>query len=398
MKIKMTPFMGVSLLAAFLLIVILFTGSTFFYFLLLTVVVSVVLMFLLIISNGRKLIQFLGVSNHEISAGDTVTVDVTTTNNSIFPIAFAKVNCEIYNKHNRMTLPTENIFFNPLQTIRMREEFVLNTRGIYNESYLVTELHDPLRLFTRTVRSDRPFHIIVYPKVHQLNYFRIPNSGYLGTNKIAKTGHEDYSSLKKVRPYTHGDSIKKIHWKISSKRDEFFVKEYESTASSRVSVFLDAFEQSYLDDTGRYNEDLAVEVAASIMKYALSQNIETSLSFHSEHNIKMESRDLGSYPDILKSLVTFVPSGQLNFSDLLVQETKKLEQGCFLVLITSTVDKRLIDTIAALKKRRFIISLVVTNKNVELHGKRELLTALNVKYYEVESSAEVKEKLEAFKG
>jgi uncharacterized protein (DUF58 family) len=342
--------------------------------------------------------QFLNFSTHEIVAGDILKLDITSSNNSVFPVSHAKISCRIYNDEHAIVLPTENIFFNPFQIINMQEEFTIKTRGIFSNTVLLTEVSDPLKLFKKTIHLERPLELVVYPKIHELSYFYLPTTGYLGTHKNVKSGQEDYSSLKKVRPYTHGDSMKKIHWKLSSKREEFFVKEYESTSSTKVNIFLDAFHEHYVGDDDRSIEDCVVEIAASITKYALTRNAETAMYYQSSQNVSIESRDLTSYQNLLKDLVTFCAKGDLAFSEVVNQEINRFEQGSFLVLITPRLDKRMISTITGLKRRSFKVSLILVDKTGTYDQNKDVVKALGVNLYDIHPDDDLVEKLEVFNG
>lgn len=208
MKFRLKPFHGVLVLMFLVTLLVAFTGSYFFYFMLSTIFMATLFMFVLVQSNKRKIFQFLNFSNQELIAGDQLTLDITSSNNSIFPVSHAKISCKIYNDEFGMTLPTENIFFNPFQIVNSQESFVINTRGIFSNAELITEVSDPLRLFKKTIKMEKALELIVYPKIYDLTYFYMPITGFQGTSKIVKLGQEDYSSLKKVRPYIHGDSVK----------------------------------------------------------------------------------------------------------------------------------------------------------------------------------------------
>ena len=67
--------------------------------------------------------------------------------------------------------------------------------------------------------------------------------------------------------------------------------------------------------------------------------------YQGDIEVQLESRDLSTFPTILKGLVNFDPKGHLAFSELVGQEPKRLEQGSFVVLVTNTIDKGLITVI-----------------------------------------------------
>jgi len=392
--LKPTPLKGYGLLMTLNLGLIVLTGSYFFYYIFMILLVTITLMYLIVTKNSKRVLQYLTISEEEVTVGDKVKIDVKSNNTSIFPVAHARIECKIYNNHNHMTYPSENVFFNPFQIINIRENFEVKTRGFFTMGLIHTEYSDPLRIFKKSRHIEKPIEFVVYPRVVDLDFFYMPNTGYIGTKAVANSGHADFSSLKKVRKYTHSDSYKKIHWKLSSKRNELFVKEYESTSSTKLTLFMDAFENHYSEDLDRIMEDKVVEVGASIIKYALKSNAETAMIFHNQKIVQVESRDLSTYPNVLQELVTFVAKGGMSFSELLSQETRRLEQGSFVVLVTTVITEALINTLLGLKRRSFEISLILVTKNED--NSKEMLRGMGIHVYLVHPDDNLKEKLEAF--
>ncbi len=396
-------FKGISTLQWYLLstisivILVIFTGSNFFYFILSLLLVTLAIMFYIIIQNEKKIYQDIYIEDEELSVGDTIKFEFKTNNTGMFPIAHAKISGTIFNTYKEMSFPTECIYFSPYMIVNMREHFTATKRGIFTFGEMKTEYYDPLKIFKRSISFKKDIKLIVYPRVYDLNYFLIPNTGSIGTMAFSQSEHRDYSSLKKVRKYAPGDSFKRIHWKLSSKRGEIYVKEYDSTSSSKVTIFLDAFKPNYSNDINRVLEDKVVEVAASITKYSLNLNIETSLLYHDEKVVQIENRDVSAFQNVLKELTSFVSEGSMPFTELIVQETKRLEQGSFIVLITTAISEELISALIALKRRSFDISLItVQNKFVE-DERNVMLESIGVKIYPIEATDDIVAKLEVYR-
>jgi len=394
MKFKTTPLLGCGLLILLTCIMIVISGSYFLYYILILEIVTVLLMYVIITRNERKTWQSLRISEDEVVVGDEVKIEIKSNNTSMIPIAYAKIQSKLYNNHNEMVFPSENMFINPYQIINIRENFEIKTRGIFTKGVIHTEFSDPLRIFSRSRHIEKDIQLVVYPKVYDLNYFYLPSTGLLGTKKVSKSGHEDFSSLKKVRKYNPGDSFKRIHWKVSSKRGEMYVKEYEATSSTKMNLFVDAFNEHYIGDDNRVLEDKIVEIAASVSKYVLKENTDMTMVYHIDKLTQVESRDLSKFPTILKELVTFVAKGSVTLSELLNQETKRLESGSFVVLVTPTITDALVNTVLGLTRRRFEISLILVNDDEE--EATEMLRAMGVHVYHISLEDDIKERLEAF--
>jgi len=391
--LKPTPMKGYGLLLFLTLVLIVLTGSYFFYSIFVIEIVTILFMYYIVLRNSKMILQYLSIGEDEIEVGDPVRIEAKSNNTSMVPVAHAKIQCRIYNNHNEMVFPSENIFFNPYQITNIRENFEIKTRGIFTKGEIRTDYSDPLRLFQRLKVVEKDIQLVVYPKVTELDYFYMPCTGYMGTKSVAKSGHEDFSSLRKVRKYAPGDSFKKIHWKLSSKRGEMFVKEYEATSSTKMTVFVDAFSGHYEHDNNRLIEDKVVEIAASITKYALRTNNDTSLMYHLDSLVQIESRDISTFPTVLKDLVTFVAKGEITFSELLNQETKRLEQGSFVVLVTTEITELLIHTLLGLRRRSFEISIIIVSEELE---SIEMIRGMGVHIYHIRPEDDLKERLEAF--
>ncbi len=80
------------------------------------------------------------------------------------------------------------------------------------------------------------------------------------------------------REYVPGDPLKRINWKLSAKRDKFYVRLDEETASSRVCILLDTLLQAGEDDLQNLPPDLYAITKADMVLPLLAQNaMETSL-------------------------------------------------------------------------------------------------------------------------
>lgn len=379
------------------LLVIFMTGSLFFYYLFFVFLLLTLGMYGLLQMNAAKIIQNIQIKEHEITKGDPIEAKLMSRNDAILAIAHGHLACTVYNDRQKYFLPNFQQSFLPSVMLAKTTVFDMHTRGMFTHVSIKTNIQDPLRLFSKSFEHIRPIDLLVYPRVYDLKYFHVPLMGHQGTKKSLRYGQEDYSNIKKVRPYNAGDSMKRIHWKLSSKRDDFFVKEYESTSSAKAYVILDAHKENYVHDHALRVEDCAVEVVASISKYTLRKNTETTLIYENKGIVKHQGKDLSHYDNILKALVSFGSYGQLSFPELIHEESKKMEQNAFLVLVTPFYSDDLMETLLGLKGRRFQISLIVVQDKPMDKDKCAYIEAMGINLYEVAPSNSITDVLETYK-
>jgi uncharacterized protein (DUF58 family) len=73
------------------------------------------------------------------------------------------------------------------------------------------------------------------------------------------------------RPYTPGDELRRIDWKLFSRQDRYFVKEYEAETNLRAYLFVDASASMGYGGAGFSKYDYAATLAASLAYLMLLQ-------------------------------------------------------------------------------------------------------------------------------
>jgi len=73
------------------------------------------------------------------------------------------------------------------------------------------------------------------------------------------------------RAYTPGDELRRIDWKLFSRQDRYFVKEYEAETNLRAYIFVDASASMRYAGSGISKYDYAATLAASLAYLMLLQ-------------------------------------------------------------------------------------------------------------------------------
>jgi len=141
------------------------------------------------------------------------------------------------------------------------------------------EMYDFLKIFKLRQRiKDNPI-LIVCPDIVPFSdeLFSITPSQEAGVSR--KASFEDYSSITDVRKYEYSDSMKRIHWKLSAKKDELLVKNYDHTNTMVTAIIIDNRQtQNYIKNPAAL-EDKLIETAVSIGKFNLDDNYPVMLDF-----------------------------------------------------------------------------------------------------------------------
>lgn len=167
---------------------------------------------------------FILYSDDEININEKFKIYLTNKNNSTIPCTYLK-----------LTLKAENNFANIQKKIKLKVsgtldksfEYCDNTLGKHCGCITATakslKIYDLLGIFFIPIRFRKTIKTNVLPKSKEPS--KIPdleNITVLGFKPKPGGGFSDYYEL---RQYQNGDSLKSIHWKLSSKHDDLIVKE-----------------------------------------------------------------------------------------------------------------------------------------------------------------------------
>lgn len=167
---------------------------------------------------------FILYSDDEININEKYKIYLTNKNNSAIPCTYLK-----------LTLKAENSFADIRKKIKLKFsgtldeafEYCDNTLGNHCGCITVTakslKIYDLLGIFFIPIRFRKTLKTNVLPKEKEpSNIPDFENITVLGFKPKVGGGFSDYYEL---RQYQNGDSLKSIHWKLSSKIDDLIVKE-----------------------------------------------------------------------------------------------------------------------------------------------------------------------------
>jgi len=201
-------------------------------------------------------------------------------NYSILP--FSKVECTfITNKHAIETEDVKGVELKAFSRSAIKIPFKAIYRGHFQIGLKSIVVTDFVGLVTLRRNYRKKQKLIALPQVVDLT------SSPLTMNLLAEASSpfdikdEDYATISDVRPYVPTDSIKRVHWKLTAKRNEWMVKQFQSNGLNSVDIVVDSKRLPMsVDDTEMYQlEDKIVESAISLARFCLNKGM--PVDFHS---------------------------------------------------------------------------------------------------------------------
>lgn len=161
-------------------------------------------------------------------------------------------------------------------------------------------VQDYLRLFSRkAVDKQSGKEIVVLPRIHKigLNTVNFVQDREEGQEYSHARNGEDTSEVFDVHEYRQGDTLQRVHWKLSAKTNEYFVKEYSLPMEQTILVFLDMSWESTKEFT-REDLDLFLEVLASFSWSMIEQGWRHHIIFYQGKKQQMERISIESGKDV----------------------------------------------------------------------------------------------------
>ncbi|MGN0630022.1 MAG: DUF58 domain-containing protein [Ruminococcus sp.] len=196
--------------------------------------------------------------------------------------------------------------------------------GLNNITLKHLQLTDYIRLFSQKAHYNAETSVFVFPSAVDLNYtLNIPCSPSDEESNIyskLRPG-DDPSEVYRIREYRPGDMPKRIHWKLSSRTDTTWIKEYSLPISQRAAILLD---YSYLNSSSVDLMDIALDAAYSLARALVKQEIPTTIYWISSQSDKIIWNDVNSDADINSCFTTLLSQIPTSESDELLKQSSEL--------------------------------------------------------------------------
>ena len=339
----------------------------FFYTTIIMPIISLIIV--LIISVRFKYIQEID-KNH-IVKGDKVNLILRIINEDLFLYPYVNVNFH----------GSDTIFFNqfisqrfsiePFKIKNLSFELECKYRGSYDIGIKSIEIEDFLGIFKFTYHVIEPKSVTVYPKITYLEKFYLKTNYLSESHSILNPELEDLTTITDIRKYAYGDTLKRIHWKLSAKKNELISKNFQSTSQICATIFLDLFKIELSVEENTIIEDKLIDSVGAVIYFCLSQLIPINFIFYSNGIKNIKANSLLDFDEIYKILAKIrfnenVPLEQLMevyFDDFLIKTN--------VLLFTATLTYPLYNQIYKNKFSGNEISLVYVS-NEDLTGEKNI--------------------------
>jgi len=340
--------------------------------------------------------------NKLVIKGDDVRFSFTIANEDL--VIYPYIKLVFFSRDSLYSSDAQTKTFSLLPREKASFDFILKCkyRGTYEIGIESVEVRDLFGLFKFKRKMNSKKTITVYPRIIYLENFNISPNFISESDRLLNIYGHDSSSISDIRKYSYGDSMKKIHWKLSAKSNELMVRNFQSTSGMNTVLVLDLKSLNGTIDENIEIEDRLIESATSVIYYCLENSIPINLVFQDGEDVtSLEARNISDFYPIYSKLANIRFHPESDASGILDAYIRECSFRTGIVLFTYNIDYSLYDKIYQLKLAGYDITLIYISKGdipgLDTSSADEIVSKLPEIYvdtYVIDISGDIKSVLE----
>jgi uncharacterized protein (DUF58 family) len=333
--------------------------------------------------------------------GDEVTLHLDITNRKLlplpwlecldgFPAALELVRGGTAVRGRRRDELRTLLTLRPYERVVRRYTVRCLTRGEHTFGPTTLRAGDLFGLSVRAVEIDQPSHLLVYPRLVELEHLGLPATYPLGDRRASQALHRSPLDLAGVRPYQQGDTLRQVHWRATARAGALQVKVHEPETGLRALILLNA------ETTDRiragFQEELlepALSVAASLAAHLVLGRWEVGLAANAQSPrqaglLRVPPGAGASQLDaVLGALARVDASTTVPFAGMAGKERMALRAGTTVIAISTVLPDSLLDALRGYAIYGHPVSLLLVGDGLSRVTAQE--TGLPTRWLDVEA-------------
>ncbi|MFZ5986745.1 MAG: DUF58 domain-containing protein [Bacillota bacterium] len=380
------------------LLFIYFYGGKVPYMLFYTIILLPVLSISLTLIAFLRFKYIQEVDKSNVVKGEEVNFSFSMHNEDFLLYPYIKINfcssdtvfVEQFQSKSFSLLPFKKKTFSFKLACKYRGDYLIGIESIEFEDYLgiVKFNHKPFGTKQITVQ----------PRLVKLDRLHIKTNFLSESHSILSNQYEDTTTIADIRKYAYGDSLKRIHWKLSSKMNQLLVKNFEGTSKTNSVIILDLKRNRYTFEQNAMIEDKLIECAVAIIYYLLSNWIPINLIYYRKGFNDLEAKNTLQFDDIYQTLSKVKFDEDIDVKDVLDIYVKNNSlKKTDILLFTLNLNYELYDEIYKAKLSGYDVNLIYVSPenvigtcNTEINNILKELPEIGVTTYRIDIEDDIK--------
>ena len=218
----------------------------------------------------------------------------------------------------------------------------------------------------------------------------LPFSPGQGESSIALRAQADRTTPADTRAWQDGDDLRRVHWKLSMRRQELMVHTYETPQRPDALVLLDCSApvlsngQAASGAARAQMIDALTESAAGIIKVMLDERRAVRLPLSGLRAAELSGQDSTHLPQMLLALAGEPFSMQTDFVRTLVESSRRMHRTGSAAVVSSRLTPAVADAVIALAQTGPHMRFVLVRAGESDESQEQLLNLLRASGVETE--------------
>jgi uncharacterized protein (DUF58 family) len=264
---------------------------------------------------------------------------------------------------------------------------VCNRRGLFTLGPTSLETSDPFGLYSVYIHYQDSSTMMVTPPIIPLPSIQVATGGRVGEDRSRIYRRVRTVSASSVREYMHNEGMRFIHWPTSARKDDLYVRTFDSPQSSDWWIVLDVDKEVQVGDGQTGTEEHGIILGASLADKGLQIGKAVGLVTNGQNFVWLPPSvgDVQRWK-ILQSLALVKP-GDRPLAELLERTRFTIGRRTSVVIITPSVDAQWVDGLMFLIQREIVPTVLLINP-VTYGGESSnsrissLLVSLGIQHYQ----------------
>jgi hypothetical protein len=336
-----------------------------------------------------------------ITKGNIINYNLSIHNEDFFLYPYIRINFCGDSSIFKEQFLSKNLSLLPFKDKKYSFQLECKYRGNYDIGIKSVQIEDFFGLFRLTYKNVAAKHITVYPRIVFLETFKLKTNYLCETNSVLNNRFEDMTTVSDIRKYAYGDSLKKIHWKLTAKTRKMMVKNFQSTTQTSSVIYLDLQKSPYSHEINTIIEDKVLESCISIIHYCLHNWIPINLVYFKDEIVDYPASSPLDFTEIYNTFTTISFLEKVGLKDLMKVHLMNNTTNSNVVLCTSNMSYELYNEIYNANYSGYDLSIIYVSPS-ELTGSVDIdadtilsnLTESGVDVYKLNISDDIKYILE----
>jgi len=324
----------------------------YIFYMTLSVLILSILYTLLV---GRGISYSIQAKRHIFTCGEDIVCDLKIMNAVSLPVPYVQVHSAVEEYEHKaytgsffsMSAAEDN-----WETVRLR----FPARGIYPLGRVTVTVWDLFRIVRYQKSIDTGLTVKVYPRLYAVRGL-FPGASDIYRDTYASHGkNENQYTMQDIRGYRDGDSLKRVHWKVSAKRGELFVKNYEKVTGTETALFIDMHEGNY--EYGEAAEERIIDTALSIVQSMIRDHVEMNVYINAARATHFLVHSSQGFGDLIEYCLTQRSDGTMDFLEFLQRYYYQIPRTSAITIVLAAVTSRVAHNILGVKKSGYAVHIV----------------------------------------